>query len=278
MTAPLVRLRDVHLSVGGDGPERREVLAGVDLEISPGEQVGLVGPSGAGKTTLATVLAGLLEPTTGKAEGTSDVALVFQEPERGFFEETVLDDVAFGARNAGSSPEESRDRARGALRTTGLDPASIGSRAPETLSGGEARRAALAGVLVLDPRLLVLDEPTTGLDADGLDRLRGILDSLGERGVATLLVSHDLPFLRERCDRVLVLENGRITWEGPAAKLIEGAPSDWRDDPALGEGDLAALAEGLRARGVIDADPDSSDISSPESLAALVVERGRLAR
>ena len=134
-----------------------EILCGVDLAIEAGEAVGLMGPSGAGKTTLATIVARLFEPTGGRVEwcGGGAVGLVFQEPERGFFEETVLEDVAFGPVNAGASIDAAHELATRALERVGLDPEKIGGRMPESLSGGEARRAAIAGVIAFEPALVI---------------------------------------------------------------------------------------------------------------------------
>jgi energy-coupling factor transporter ATP-binding protein EcfA2 len=158
-----------------DGVAWDPVIRGVTLAIGSGERVGLVGRSGAGKTTLVTLMAGLMEPTAGHVTRAGRVGIAFQEPERGFFEETVLLDVAFGPANLGASEDVARERAAEALVRVGLDPVRFGGRAPETLSGGEARRAAIAGVLAMQPDLLILDEPTTGLDADGVRRLRDVL-------------------------------------------------------------------------------------------------------
>lgn len=218
---PLVRLHDVHwTSDDGVGPSRR-VLCGVDLEVFPGERVGVTGRSGTGKTTLAAILAGLLPPGAGDVERArpakprpgvprTPVALAFQEPERGFFEETVERDVAFGPTNLGLAEAAAHERARAALERVGLPAAVFGPRAPETLSGGEARRAGIAGLLALESDLVVLDEPTTGLDAEGVARLRDILAGLRRDGTALLLVSHETALLRAECDRVLELAGGRL--------------------------------------------------------------------
>ena len=234
-STPLVRLSGIRWAAEDLVGEVREVLRGVDLEIRQGERVGLVGRSGSGKTTLASILAGLLEATGGQVEnlGPSDarrvpVALAFQEPEAGFFEETLLADVAFGPRNHGLSEGLSNERAAAALRKVGLDPEVFASRAPETLSGGEARRAAIAGILALDARLLVLDEPSTGLDAEGSARLHEALDGLRRDEVALLVISHDVSFLRAECDRIVLLEEGRIAWDGPASRATQELPPPWR--------------------------------------------------
>lgn len=221
--ADLVRLHSIAWHASDPDRGERRVLDGVDLDLGAAEPVGLLGASGAGKTILATILADLLRPSGGTIEwndAAADgglagrrrprVALAFQEPERGFFEETVLADVAFGPRNLGLPEDAARRRAEDALRRVGLDPELFGPRDPLTLSGGEARRAALAGILSIDARLVILDEPTTGLDADGWARLRELLASLRRDGVATLLVSHETSLLATECERVVVLEAGRI--------------------------------------------------------------------
>lgn len=269
--AAVLRLEDVRWLANPGTEGERAVLDGVDLEVGEGERVGIVGRSGAGKTTLVTIAAGLLPPTSGRVIGSTgappgpgEIGLVFQEPERGFFEETVLQDVAFGARNMGASQAGAAEAARQALRTVGLDPDRFGGRAPETLSGGEARRAAIAGVLALGPRVVVFDEPTTGLDADGVERLRTVLGAVREAGRTCLIVSHDLELLAEECDRLVVLSGGRLAWDGDPGRLPEGLPESWRNDPAAWGGELALVADAMRARGWID----GSNRIDPETLAA----------
>jgi energy-coupling factor transporter ATP-binding protein EcfA2 len=257
----LLRLDAVRWITPGDAGDARTVLESVDLEIGAGESVGIVGRSGAGKTTLLTIAAGLLEPTAGNVAGPAggppspgEIGLVFQEPERGFFEETVLADVAFGPRNVGASEAGAAEAAREALRTVGLPPELFAGRAPETLSGGEARRAAIAAVLALGPRVLFFDEPTTGLDEDGVDRFRAVLAELRKAGRTYVVVSHDLELLAEECERLLVLDGGRIAFDGRIAELPEGLPPEWRDDPAAWGGELAVVASAMRARGWIERD------------------------
>ena len=238
-------------------PDEREVLAGVDLDLGPRDRIGLAGRSGSGKTTLATILAGLLEPTSGEVAGRA--VLVFQDPERGFFEETVLEDVAFGPRNAGLPESEARQRAETAMRTVGLDPDRFGNRAPETLSGGEARRAAIAGVLALSPRAIVFDEPTTGLDADGVAGFRDILRALREEGAAYLVVSHESSLLAAECERVLVLAEGLVVADGSSAR---------GDESPAGERELARVADALRTRGWLTEDVPATVETIVEAWAA----------
>lgn len=263
---PWLELQNVYWET--DPPESREILAQVDLRLGRDDRVGILGHSGAGKTTLALILAGLTRPTRGTVRVASEVGrlavgLVFQEAEASFFEETVVEDVAFGPRNFGL--EDPLARAAEALRLVGLSADRIGRQAPETLSGGEARRAAIAGVLACDPGLVVFDEPTTGLDAYGVAQFRQILERLRARGDGYVLISHEIDLVAGECDRLVVLERGRIHWQGPAASLAAGLPSDW---PRPGQ-ELLRIREALRSRGWT-----SAELEGPvESLAEAIARR-----
>lgn len=272
---PLIQMNQVILKHEDPTSSERLVLASIELSIEGNERLGLVGPSGAGKTSLAALLAGLLDPTSGEifdvgvarrpqsGPPLGHVGLVFQEAESSFFEETVLQEVSFGPKNLGMRSDETLRRAEEALDLVGLSPREFGPRRPESLSGGEARRVALASALAFRPRLLVLDEPTLGLDADGVVRLRSLLDSLHARGTATLVISHDLGFVLDVCDRVMVLEEGRITWDGAAAHLSEHLPSPWGRTPEVCVGEMLILAEMLRQQGNLERDV----VPTPEELA-----------
>jgi energy-coupling factor transport system ATP-binding protein len=201
----------------------------VSLEIGAGERVGILGPSGSGKSTLVQHLAGLLEPTSGRVllNGVAaharqqPVGLAFQSPEDQIFEQTVFREVAFGPRNLGLEETEVTARVRWALEMVGLAPAAVEERVPFTLSGGEMRRVALAGILAMRPEVLILDEPTAGLDPQGrrelLARVRAWQE---ETGLTLVMVSHNLDELVRVVERVVLLKGGRVVTDGPARRLL----------------------------------------------------------
>jgi energy-coupling factor transport system ATP-binding protein len=281
---PLLQLEGAGWTIDRGLPSERTVLDCVDLAIQEGERIGIAGRSGSGKTTLVTILAGLLDPTAGRllfrgrrVESADEhlfrsvIGFVFQEPESAFFEETVLDDVAFAARNAGFTRDGARTRAAAALRAVGLDPAVFGPRLPESLSGGEARRAGIAGALVLQPRFVFFDEPTTGLDAEGIARLRGLLATLRAGGTGYALISHELPLLAAECERILVLADGSIAWDGSAHSLAAGTVPGWPEEVCAPGEDILVIARALRERGRLD----PTVPATPEALAEALA-RGRL--
>jgi cobalt/nickel transport system ATP-binding protein len=204
----------------------------VSFRVSAGETVGLVGPNGAGKTTLFLCLAGVLSVKPGMvrlagldpARGPerrrlpSQVGIIFQNSDDQLFNTTVFDDVAFGPLNLGLPPEEVRRRVAEALEQVSLR--GCDQRVPFHLSGGEKRRAAIAGVLAMQPAILLLDEPSLHLDPRGRRELMGLLNKLpGTKVVA----SHDLEMILETCKRVLVLDHGKLAADGPARVLLADA-------------------------------------------------------
>jgi len=184
---------------------------------------------GSGKSTLLHLLTGLLRPQRGTIERSNGAgpmpSLVFQFPERQLFAETVAEDVGYGLRESGVARAEVASRIEEALAEVGLPPAEFATRVPFHLSGGEMRRVALAGALAQRRQLLLLDEPTLGLDAEGLDRLRDILDGVHARGVAYWMASHDVDFVCATCDRVVVLDAGGVA--------CSATPAEFWGDPGL---------------------------------------------
>ncbi len=224
-------LRADSVSIAYDG---HVILDGVSLVARPGYVTLLVGRSGSGKTTLARVLTGVAEPDAGRAVLGSrevragDVGLSFQRPEAQMVAATVVADVACGPRNLGASQERAHEVAATALARVDVG-RELWDRSPFALSGGEARMAALAGVVALDQAALILDEPTAGLDAAASSRIRSIARELADEGKTVLVITHDVAEWLEVADEAAQMEAGRIVWQGPARELPEGfAPSQWR--------------------------------------------------
>lgn len=252
-------------------------LSGVSLSLEPGELVVLLGSTGAGKTTLLRAAAGLLpvtkgcaevdgRPASGKGSTRGAVGLVFQRPESQFFSLTVEEDCAFGPRNLGSSAAEASEDARAALRAVGLDPEVFGPREPWSLSGGEARRAAIAGVLAMRPRYLLLDEPTAGLDASGKEAVCAAIEA-ARADAGVLVVTHDAEAFLSRADRVLALRGGRAVFEGDVPQLLDALP----DLAAAGDVDPPEVPRTLmlaRAGGRVPAGPLTLDVESAADLLA----------
>jgi cobalt/nickel transport system ATP-binding protein len=210
----------------------RRALNEITFEVTAGECVGLVGPNGAGKTTLFLRLCGVLPGKPGQVlvngldpadpaqrrKLPETVGVVFQNPDDQLFSPTVLEDVAFGPLNLGATADEARARAAEAMAAVGL--ADAGERVPFQLSGGQKRRAALAGVLAMRPAVLLLDEPSMFLDPRGRRELIGVVRDLqGTKLIAT----HDLELVLDTCSRVLVLDSGALHADGSAATLLADA-------------------------------------------------------
>lgn len=210
-------LRGVSTSYDAGFGERTVALDDVDFSVAPGELVVIKGPTGSGKSTLMKVCAGLIAPERGEAliggipitprTVRGKVGIVFQDPEEALFADTVLDDVMFGPLNFGETKESARIIALDALRASGLDPERFSGRSPFTLSGGEARLAAIAGVLAISPTLVLADEPTSALDARGRLAVRTLLTSLVDRR-GVVVVTHSPEEFEGVADRIYSIESG----------------------------------------------------------------------
>ncbi len=210
-------------------------LTDVSLTISEGEFLGVIGHTGSGKSTLIQHLNGLLLPTSGRVlvdgldtldkklrmQIRSMVGMVFQYPEYQLFEETVLDDVSFGPRNMHLPADDIQERALSAMRLVGLDPDAFMHKSPFDLSGGEKRRAALAGILAMRPKYLVLDEPMAGLDPRGRDEILTLINDLRkEHGTTIVMVSHSMDDVARYADRIAVLSQGTLAMLDAPAKVF----------------------------------------------------------
>jgi energy-coupling factor transport system ATP-binding protein len=245
-----LELVDVRHVYAAGTPLAVEALRGVTLGVEPGECLGIVGGTGSGKSTLALHMNLLLEPTSGsvlvdgvdartvkRSELRRKVGLVFQFPEQALFAPTVREDVAFAPRQLGVGEVEVSRRVDGALEVLGAG--HLAARSPFRLSGGERRRVAIAGVLAMRPEVLVLDEPTAGLDPATRGELLAVLSALRDDGTSVVLVSHDLDEVAEVADRVCALEAGRVRAVGSPAEVFYSdpamAPATVRVVSALGE-------------------------------------------
>ena len=216
-------------------PYAKKAISDINIEIGPGEFVGLIGHTGSGKSTLIQHLNGLIKPTSGRVlvDGKDinskevslrqlrfKIGLVFQYPEYQLFDETVLSDIAFGPKNLGLTEQEAVDRAREAMELVGLD-ASLENKSPLELSGGQKRRVAIAGVLAMKPELLILDEPAAGLDPRGrTEILNRIKDLHQKQGMSILLVSHSMEDIAKMAERVLIIKKGTIAREGTPKEIF----------------------------------------------------------
>lgn len=232
---PAVEFQGVHYTYQPDTVLASTALRGIDFRVYEGERVALIGPNGSGKSTLVQHVNGLLSPTAGRVavDGMDlsarsvdlkairqRIGVIFQFPETQLFEETVFDDVAFGPRNTGAPEQDIRDRVAWALRQMRLDVETYAARLPFSLSGGEQRRVAIAGILAMRPRMLALDEPTAGLDPQGVELIEAMLDAFHAAGGTVMLISHDMDLVGRMADRVVVLDQGRVVADGPPAAIL----------------------------------------------------------
>lgn len=232
---PSISIRNVSYIYNEGLPFEKRALDDVSLDIGEGEFIALVGHTGSGKSTLVQHLNGLMEPTEGgilydgvdyRKKGNiatlrQKVGLVFQYPEYQLFEETIAKDIAYGPKNLGLSDEEVEERVRRAMAKVGLDYDEKGEQSPFALSGGQKRRVAIAGILAMEPEVLVLDEPTAGLDPRGsreiLEEIRGIFESTG---TTIVLVSHSMEEVARLASRVIVMDRGRVHMDGTPREIF----------------------------------------------------------
>ncbi|MGH2404771.1 MAG: energy-coupling factor transporter ATPase [bacterium] len=244
-------------------PLEATALRGVTLQVHSGECVAIIGPTGSGKSTLIQHFNGLLRPTSGTVQvagqdlwapgadrrrARQQVGLLFQFPEYQLFEETVRADVAYGPRNLGLPEETIEARVDEALRAVGLDPARFGERSPFGLSGGEMRRVAMAGVLAMAPHVLVLDEPSAGLDPLARGEMLERIEALHAQGLTVVLATHNMDEAARLSDRIVVLHAGQIVMEGAPRGIFERA--DDLERLGLGIPQAARLVRAIRAHGL----------------------------
>lgn len=231
-----LEVKNVGYTYSPDTPNVSVALKGVSLTIGEGEFVGIIGHTGSGKSTLVQLLCGLMEPSEGQilidgvdinnketAKNTRkklrlQVGMVFQYPEHQLFEETVLKDICFGPKNLGFNEDEAKKLAKDAMKKVGL-PLKYAEESPFDLSGGQKRRVAIAGVLAMKPKYLILDEPTAGLDPQGREEILAQVQQMQkELGITIILVSHSMDDVARFADRIIVMNKGE--------KYLEGTPRE----------------------------------------------------
>lgn len=268
-------------------PEEQIALDGISFTVEDGSFVGIIGHTGSGKSTLVQHLNGILRPTRGKiyvdgeditqknvslTDIRKKVGLVFQYPEYQLFEETVAKDVAFGPKNLGLPEQQIDMRVRNAIELVGLDYEEIKDVSPFELSGGQKRRVAIAGVIAMQPGVLILDEPTAGLDPKSHDDILKMIDEMrASQQMTTILVSHNMDDVAKMADKVLVIDEGRLAMEGTPQEVF----SKGEELTALGL-DLPAVTHilmKLKENG-IDAGTDTFDVKEAAAAIAAALEGG----
>ena len=245
-------------------PFETVALENINFTIESGSLTGVIGHTGSGKSTLMMHISGLIKPSRGRVyaggteiglktkesrEAARKIGIVFQYPEYQLFEESVLKDVSFGPKNFGFSPQECEEKAKKALELVGIDPDEKGRFSPFELSGGEKRRVAIAGVLATEPEVLILDEPTAGLDPMGHREILKIIEQIRKLHKPTiLLVSHNMDDIAAMADQVLVIDGGRLAMEGTPAEVF--ARREELASMGLGLPSASSLLSALKDRGM----------------------------
>ena len=260
---PVLQVKNLAHTYGIGTPFQRSAVEDVSFDVNEGEFLGIIGHTGSGKSTLIQHLNGLLKPTSGQillngkdiwAEPKKirtirfQVGLVFQYPEYQLFEETVYKDISFGPANMGKTGEELDRCVREAARLAGIRDDQL-EKSPFELSGGQKRRAALAGVLAMEPQILILDEPTAGLDPAGRENLMAnIRDYHRNKGTTILLVSHSMDEIARNADRILVLKSAHVLMDGTPPEVF--ARAEELLSAGLDVPQVTRIAAALRARGL----------------------------
>lgn len=259
----VIRTENLTYVYGEGTPFRKVAVDNVNIDIEQGELVGIIGHTGSGKSTLIQHLNGLLKPTSGKVYVDDEelfadksklrdvrfkVGLVFQYPEYQLFEETVYKDIAFGPKNMGLDDNEVDRRIKETIRLVGLKPEVL-DKSPFDLSGGQKRRVAIAGVMAMEPKVLILDEPTAGLDPHGRDRILNLIkDYHKEKGSTVMLVSHSMEDVARTVSEILVMNDSRVFMYDTPEKVF--AHSKELADMGLTVPQITRVFDRLKAMGI----------------------------
>ncbi len=260
-----LELKNVSVIYGDKTPFRKAALDNINVAFEKGKITGIIGHTGSGKSTLASLMNGLLKPTEGEVllfgeniwakpkemvKIRSRVGLVFQYPEYQLFDETVESDIAFGPKNMKLPEEEIKERVRLASEFCGLSQREL-KRSPFELSGGQKRRAAIAGVLAMRPEVIVLDEPAAGLDPKGREEiLSGLVEYKNTYGATLLLISHSMEDVARYADNIVVMKNGGVYMQGEVEEIFEKAEQLF--DAALDVPQITKLFIELKKRFIVE--------------------------
>lgn len=258
-------VKDLWYTYQAGTPNESHALKGINLTVNEGEFLGIVGHTGSGKSTLIQHLNGLLKPTRGQVlvDGMDlhskenkkqlrkirmQVGIVFQYPEYQLFEETVEQDIAFGPTNLGLSEQEVKQRVKAAMQLLNLDYQKLRKVSPFDLSGGQKRKVAIAGVLAMEPRYLILDEPAAGLDPKGREEFLEQVNHLHRQGMTVVMVSHSMDDVARYAQRMIVLHQGTLALEGSPQEVFTHVQQ--LEEMGLGVPTLTKLLHQLKAKGL----------------------------
>lgn len=285
-----LEVHDLYHTYQPGTPNESHALKNINLTIEEGEFVGIIGHTGSGKSTLVQHLNGLLKPTKGavlvdginiNAKGAKlkeirlQVGIVFQYPEYQLFEETVAKDIAFGPKNLGLDDKKIQSRVKAAMKVVDLDYEALKKQSPFDLSGGQKRRIAIAGVLAMEPKYLILDEPTAGLDPKGreeiLEQVRHLKETLN---LTVVLVSHSMDDVARYADRMVVMHQGEIALSGTPRDVFKHY--DQLRQLGVGVPTVTDLMHRLKARGLpVETDIITVEEAKAEILRVLAIQGGR---
>ena len=278
-----IKVENVSFTYSKKTPNSYEALHNVSLEIKKNSITGIVGHTGSGKSTLVQMFNGLLKPETGtitvddfvidskqkKIKNVKQlrkhVGLVFQFPEYQLFDETVEKDVSFGPKNFGMNNIDALNKAHEALAMMGIDETYY-KRSPFELSGGEKRKVALAGILAIDPDILILDEPTAGLDPKSSSEVLTLVEKLHEQGKTIVIITHDMDLLFRYCDHVVLLKDGNVAFDGKPENLFQKNI----DDLSIDVPKIYQFLDILKKKGL---DLSKENIRSVDELVKVLTER-----
>lgn len=259
----LIQIKNLSFIYNPNTPFEKKALDNINLEINEGDFIGLIGHTGSGKSTLVQHLNGLMKPTSGSIivdgvniteknanlkETRQKVGLVFQYPEHQLFEETIFKDIAFGPKNLGLQDEELERRVRSSMELVGLDYDTLKDRSPFELSGGQKRRVAIAGVIAMKPKVLILDEPTAGLDPSGRDEILDEIKGLYlKEGITIVLVSHSMEDVARLANRIFVMHRGKVIINDTTREVFKRATE--LEEIGLGVPQITSFMRRFKSKG-----------------------------